>query len=147
MSLPPILLDSKPEVVGNQKEDNSGVEYLLRLRKEAKWDDGSDITAEDVLFSIKLVLNPFSASGGNRRLLQSIDKFSLDPENPKQFKVRFEQRHIHSELVAGGIYVFPPQIYDPEGWLEGYSFDELKVYEADQDPETGLFVEIVWPTI
>ena len=52
----PVLANSQPLI---ETLDDGRLRLSMEIRKEAKWDNGKDITAKDVLFSIKYSFHTF----------------------------------------------------------------------------------------
>ena len=61
-------------------EDNQT--FTINLNKEAKWTDGTDITAEDVIFTLELMANPIVASNYAYMfgIVEGLDDFGYLPE-------------------------------------------------------------------
>ena len=61
-----VTYDSEGSVVGGDAESweisDDGLTYTFHLRDGLKWSDGSDLTAEDYVYSIQRVLTPETAS-------------------------------------------------------------------------------------
>jgi len=55
--LTPYLADGLPEV------SNNGLTYTVKLRDDAKWSDGTPITADDLVWSMKRALDPKTGAG------------------------------------------------------------------------------------
>ena len=56
----PLLAESYPEI----SEDH--LTYTFTIREGVAWHDGQPFTAEDVLFSVKAMMNPFADSANLR---------------------------------------------------------------------------------
>ena len=80
----PQLAKSLPE----RKETADGlVAYTFEIREEAKWDDGSPVTAGDFVFTLKAILNPKVAAQRIRPYVSFIKKVETDGANPRQLTV------------------------------------------------------------
>ena len=89
----PILLESLASI----EEEDGVFTYSMRLRDEAKWDDGSPVLASDVAFSFKKLMNPFAKGYVLAPYISFIDSIEIDIEDPKKFKVSTGTKYILSE--------------------------------------------------
>lgn len=48
----------RPALAQNWRVSDNGLDYTFQLRHDAKWHDGQPITAQDVLFTIRLIQDP-----------------------------------------------------------------------------------------
>ena len=62
-------------------EDNKN--FTIKLNEEAKWTDGTDITADDVIFTLELMTNPTVASNYSYMfaILEGVDEAGYLPED------------------------------------------------------------------
>lgn len=51
-----------PGVASGWEVSQDGLTYTFRLRKDARWSDGVSVTADDVVFSFRRILDPITAS-------------------------------------------------------------------------------------
>lgn len=102
-----------------------GVAYTFEIRPEAKWDDGRDITAEDVAFSLKTLFHPEVTPSAIRSYFDSFKDLAIDPDNPKKFTVFSNQKYMLAEAALGGIAVMPAHIYDESGVMQQFSLSEM----------------------
>ena len=63
LELVPVLAKSLAEISKNEKGE---LLYTFEIRNEAKWDNGTPITAKDVEFTLKAFKNPKVNSNANR---------------------------------------------------------------------------------
>ena len=65
---------------------DNGLAYTYELREGIKWDDGTDLTAKDVLFSTKIMLCPLTNNAQIRSNYSTVIKsIELYPEDPLKF--------------------------------------------------------------
>lgn len=116
----PMLIKSLPTV----SED--GLEYTYELIDEAKWDDGSPLTVDDVIFSTKLMLCPLTNNTQIRGIYSSvIDSIRKHPEDANKFIVRTKILHVNNAEIYGGIYIQQKSFWDPEGLLNNLTFQQI----------------------
>ena len=79
----PTLLKELP----SSSDDNKT--FYFELKDYIKWDDGSSLTAEDVVFSTKLMLCHLTNNAQIRPVYSSVIKsVDLDPTNPLKFNTK-----------------------------------------------------------
>jgi len=116
----PSLIKSMPEV----SED--GLEYTYELIDGVKWDDGSDFTVDDVIFTTKLQLAPLTNNtqikGVYTAVIESVRKHT---ENPNKFIVRTKILHVSNLDIYGEIYMQQKSYWDPDGLLDNLTFEQI----------------------
>ena len=122
----PILLESIPEPNIIPGTNSNKVQYTLVFKKDATWDDGTPISGEDYLFTIKLIMHPAANTNAYKSFLADIESVNVDDQDPKEVNVLFGREYMLSLESAATIPVLPKHIYDPKGVMDQYSFDQMK---------------------
>lgn len=125
LALRPLLAASLPEV------SDDHLTYTFHLRPDAKFSDGTPVTGEDVLFSIKAIKSPKVNAPFLRVYYASIVGAELI--DPLTIRFTAAEPYFLNESVLGGISVLPKHYYDPEGELDGVTFAQV----AQDDPATA----------
>ena len=116
----PQLAKSRPII--KEIEDGpykGGIAYTFEIWEEAVWDNGTPVTGEDFIFTLKSVFNPKVPAAAYRVYLSFIKDIELNPTNPKQFTVYTDQKYIiGEEAVSSALPVLPAYHYDAEGLLK-----------------------------
>lgn len=121
----PVLAKSRPEIKEiTEGEYKGGLEISYELRPEAKWDNGTPITAEDVAFSLKVIKNPKVNSETQRPYYEFIDDIRIDPANNKKFTLIFKTKYILAESVSN-VTVIPEYVYDPNKIMRKFTVKQL----------------------
>jgi peptide/nickel transport system substrate-binding protein len=102
-----------------------GLRFSYELRDEPTWDDGSPVTAEDVEFSLKAFVCPYTDDGYARPYFETISGFEKDPANPKKFTVVCSRKYIANVAVFGDVPIMQRKFHDPENVLSHYTVKEL----------------------
>ncbi len=140
----PQLAKSLPE----RKETADGlVSYTFEIREEAKWDDGSPVTAGDFVFTLKAILNPKVAAQRIRPYVSFIKKVETDGANPRQLTVYSEKYILAEEAISAAFPVMQESHYDPDGLLKSIAIDQFLQPEviaalAESDERLGKFAEV-----
>lgn len=126
--LAPMLAKSRPEVQKIEAGPYAGgIAYTYEILDEAVWDNGQPVMASDYLFTLKAVMNP--NTGGSaavfRSVLNSIKEIKIDSENPRKFTVTVYPASYRGELTSGGLGLLPESIYDPEGLMKPFTFEDI----------------------
>ncbi|MCX6180460.1 MAG: ABC transporter substrate-binding protein [Bacteroidetes bacterium] len=131
----PYLAKALPEVKVNA---DSSMDFVFEIRNEATWTDGSPITANDALFSLKLIKNPFVDCAGHRAAYELFDDIIVDPSNNRKFTLHCTQVYHIAELTAGGLTFYNSKVFDPKGILASYSLKELSQHPEKFDKDAKL---------
>jgi len=119
-----------------------GVSYEFEIRPEAVWDNGTPITVDDYLFSVKAVKNPKVDAALIRPYYDFIKEVKVDPNNNKKFTVFTDSRYILSQEIAG-YWIYPEYIYDPEKLMRKFSLEDLsnpkKIEKLRTNPDIVKF--------
>lgn len=100
-----------------------GLTYAFEILEEASWDDGTPITGNDYVFSLKTALHPEVPAQHIRPYLTFIKDVLVDSINPKKFTVYTGEPYILGLAAIGNsIQLLPAHLYDPEGWLSDIPF-------------------------
>ena len=125
LGLSPTLLKKMPVATEITEGEYKGrIRYDFELLEEATWDDGSPITGEDLLFTLKTIFNPNYASP-HRSFNSFIKHFVVDETNPKNFSI-YGVKYIIAGPVIANLELMPKYVYDPKGVLDKYTLAELK---------------------
>ncbi|MEO0895008.1 MAG: ABC transporter substrate-binding protein [Bacteroidota bacterium] len=130
--LVPVLVEALPIV----SED--GLTFTFTLREEAKWVDGSSITAKDVLFSFKLFFVDAIENGDLKNYAEYIAEFNLYPDNPRKFDLVMSETYMLNDYIGNLTMILNPGFYDPQGIMEKFSMKALKEDQKLQENEELL---------
>ena len=135
LALAPDLAVALPTI----SEDKLSFTYTLR--KDAKWDDGSSITAEDAVFMIKANICPLTANNAFKTYFANIQSVEIDPKDPYTFTVRLAREEFINTLLLGDFSVMQRSYFDPENILAGYTIAQLQALggSAEQDAKLAAW--------
>ncbi len=140
LELSPVIIKSVPEAMtidtGMYK---GGLSFDIEILEEAKWDDGSDITAYDYVFTVKAINLHLTNAAKYRELVQNITDVIVDSKNPKKFKVIFAKDYMLALETAVNVEIYPRYYYDPSNALGSYKItDFVKSNEEKIDADSTL---------
>jgi peptide/nickel transport system substrate-binding protein len=143
----PMLAKSQPEIKEiSEGPLAGGASYTFEILEEATWDNGTPVTAEDYVFSIKAVLNPKVPAQRLRPYLEQIKDIQLYPDNPKKLTVLTDEPYILAlEAMVGVVPVMPVYHYDPDGIMANFTVAQLaqadKLEVVKEDPRLQTFAD------
>jgi len=133
-SLIPVLAKSRP---GIELLGDTAMVLHYKIRPKARWDNGSHVTARDVLFSYKAIASPVIAADYLKPYLQMVDHIEIDPSDSLSLRIYTKEVHIRAEASTGfEIPILPEYFYDPDHLLRAYSFRDL--YDMDKSTDPNL---------
>lgn len=105
----------EPELAESFEVSKDGLTYTFKLRKEAKWDDGKPVTAEDVKFSFDSVKDPAFKAAHRMPYYDNLDR--VEVVDPQTVKIIMKKKYFKNlEVVGTEGYspILPKHIYgDP----------------------------------
>jgi peptide/nickel transport system substrate-binding protein len=136
LTVDPVTLELVPSLVTELPvvgyDSTTGfTSYTYEIRPEAKWDNGTPITAKDALFSLKVYKCPRVDNEQIKPYFESIDNVILYPENERKYTIVCNKVY-HINLEMSGQFIFiPAYVYDPKGLLEEFSLPDFNAKAAE----------------
>ena len=144
LDLDPILLTIVSEMTLNTEG-----KYLIEaeIKPEAKWEDGSAVTGYDYLFTVKMVKHPLTGADAYRPSIEMISDIIVNENNPKKFKIIFDEYQLLMKENALTIEVLPQYIYDADKLSDLFSLGDLnnetKMKQLESDSSFVKFAEMI----
>ncbi len=136
LELVPVVAESRPEI---EETKDGGMLITYKIRPEAKWDNGEQITAKDVEFALKVIKNPKVDNLNNKPYFEFIEDMKFYEDDPLKFTFICKDVYILAEVQSGDIDLMPRHIYDPKGLMDEFTIKQL----AENAPELATNPKIV----
>ena len=114
--------------------------YTFTIRDGVKWHDGHIFSAEDVLFTVKAAMTPTVDAAAFRSYFSSLAGVEIVGRNQIRFRMTAPY-WLDDASLATNIVPIPKHVYDPEGILDRYSFQDIRDPKVAQDPQLKKFGE------
>jgi peptide/nickel transport system substrate-binding protein len=140
LELTPLLAENRPTI---EKTPEGGLRITYSIRPEAKWDNGTPITPNDVEFTLKVIKNPKVKDERIRPYYEFITDFVTYPEEPRKFTLVCDKVYILAEASSGDYSILPEYFYDPKGLMKSFTIKGLTV-DKDKyanDPKLAEFAD------
>ena len=127
-SMDPETYEQVPQVASvadKRREANGAYSYSYVIDPEARWPNGLPITAADVIFSLKALMNPLVNSGPYRPYYTNVESIVTSPNNERRFRVMTRQPYVLAEQAIGSLTVLPEYHYDPDKLLRNVRLGDL----------------------
>ncbi len=119
LTLRPDLVKAMPAISAD------GLTYSYELREEPTWDDGSPLTVEDVIFTIKANKNPLTSNAYAKPYFEYVTDVVADPASPRKFRIVMREKYIQNIAVFGDMPIMQRKFFDPQNVLANYTFVQL----------------------
>lgn len=130
--------DVKPQLAEKWDISKDGLTYTFHLRKDAKFHDGSPVTADAVKYSFTRAINVGKSAAGQFDGVINKDSFEIVDANT--INIKLEMPFAPFLKTLGTVYanIVNPKLADNEG------SDLGQTYLADKDMGSGPFVLDSW---
>ena len=122
LELAPALAKSLPQVTPDH------LVYEYPLREDVTFSDGKPLTAEDVVFTLKVIRHPKVNAPSVRNYFDAVSNATAP--SPYTVRIQLSKAYFMNDWWLGGIQPIPRHYYDPDGLLADISFEELSAYDA-----------------
>ena len=116
------LLAGLPDI---SPRPGGGAAYAYELSADAKWPNGLPVTAQDVVFSIKAMMNPLVEAGAYRPYYRVLSNVVTNPGNERRFTVETSEPYLLAEEAIGSLWIYPEYVYDPDRRLRNVRLADL----------------------
>ena len=111
----PDLIKSLPSV------SSDGLRYSYELKEEPTWDDGTQLSVDDVLFTVMAWKCPLTDDAFARSTFDYVKSIEKDPSNPRKFYVLMKAKYIQNDAVFADMPILQKKFLDPKNILSNYS--------------------------
>ncbi len=102
------------------------LQYTYELREDVKWDDGSPLTVDDVIFTVKVNKTPLTANQTQRSTFDNIKDIVKDADNPRRFTMLAKDQYYKNPHLFDEVFLIQKSYWDPQG-----IFDKMSIPETD----------------
>ncbi len=122
---------------------NDHLNLTFELRNGPKWDDGSPLTVQDVIFTAKAAKCPLTNNPSTKPYFEFVKEIKADPSNPQKFIVTMKKAFIQELGIWSDYPIIQRAFYDSSNVLNKYSFAQLD----DSLSSTGQHSDLIkWAT-
>lgn len=135
-------LDITPALLARLPELNpGGLSYDCELRRGCSWDDGTPITASDVVFTAMISKCMLTDNPHAKPYWDNLKSVTPDPEDPLRFRVEMKAPYMYNLIFWTGCSILQHRFFDPEDILGKFSFDQFNdsTFDAAKFPELTEF--------
>ncbi|MBS1517122.1 MAG: hypothetical protein JSS91_03460 [Bacteroidetes bacterium] len=139
--LKPLIAKSLPEI----SEDH--LTYTYDLKENVTFSDGVPLTGEDIIFTVKVIKNPFTDAQAYRNYF--LDVKSVELVNGNKYKVRFNMSKPYFRAIysISDMEILPKHILDKNNETDKFSWEKLeealKSFDPVKYPELQKYADFI----
>jgi peptide/nickel transport system substrate-binding protein len=119
-------LVTRPDLIKRLPEPSAdGLSWTYELRDEPTWDDGSQLSVDDVIFTLMAWECPFTDNAYARSSIDNVKEIKRDASNPRKFILVMKTSYIQNENFMGDVVVMQRKFHDPENVLAKYTIAQF----------------------
>jgi len=115
----PDVVKSMPEVSENQ------LEFTYELRDEPAWDNGEQLTVDDIIFTFKAIKCKLTNNPHAKPYLENLKEIVVDPSNPRRFTMVMKRKYIQNVVFLTDYPLLQESYWDKGKVLRNYTFAQL----------------------
>ena len=131
LTMRPMAVKSLPTVSENGKE------YTYELRNDIKFDDGSTLSVEDVLFTFKANKCPLTNNPHAKSYWDNLLDVVVDKNNPNKFTLIMKEKYIQNIAFLNEFPIMQRSFFDKANILSKYTLTQFcdKNFKADKQKD------------
>lgn len=128
LTLRPIAVKSMPTISENGKE------YTYEVRNDIKFDDGSTLSVEDIIYTYKANKCPLTNNPSAKSYLENLVDIVVDKNNPNVFTIIMKEKYIQNIRFLVEFPIMQRTFFDPKNVMSKYTFAQFndKNFKADE---------------
>lgn len=128
----PDLVKSMPEI----SEDE--LEFTYELRDEPTWDNGEQLTVEDVIFTFKAIKCKLTNNPHAKPYLENLKEIAAHPTDPRKFITKMKRKYIQNIVFFTDYPLLQESYWDKDKVLRNYTFAQLDDEKFDAASKNDL---------
>ena len=142
LKLTPMLAVELPKIENITEGKYAGDQAsTYEIHKTAVWEDGSPVTAKDVEFTIKIILNTKVLAGRLRAFFGKIKSIQFDENNPKKFTIITKGKYFLIHELFTNLPIFPEYHYDSYGLMKKFKIQNLLNHKTISESDEKVLQE------
>lgn len=135
LDIAPALLVRLPNI------NPDGLSYDCELRKGCLWDDGTPITAADVVFTAMVSKCMLTDNPHAKPYWDNLKSVIPDAKDPLKFRVEMKAPYMYNLIFWTGWSILQQHFFDPDNILAKFNFDQFNdtTFDAADFPELTHF--------
>lgn len=130
LSWVPVLVESY-----QPQKNETGVEYSLIMRPEAQWSDGYPLTLRDLMFTMKMGLNPYISHQSWAAYLDLISTVHMTGDS---LVLLMNTPYILADEFIAGLIPYPAHILDPDQLITPIPFETFLTGQFSESEQQTL---------
>lgn len=120
-----VLLKSSPELTEiTEGEFKGGMKISFEFKEDATWDNGTPVTADDYLFTLKAIVHPKTNCEHLKGYYSWLGDVTVDSANNRKITVWSKEKYF--KITEFALYLcLPEYVYDPAQRMRKYSIRQL----------------------
>jgi len=137
LTLRPELVKYLPTVSADERS------FTYELRDEPTWDNGKQVSVEDVIFTFKANLCPLTNNPAAKTYLRNLLTIQKNNENPRKFTLVMKERYLQNTVFLNEIPILQKEYFDPQHVLDKFTLEEFSSpnFNAAASPEITKWAE------
>ena len=119
LTLRPIAVKAMPTISENGKE------YTYEVRNDIKFDDGSILSVEDIVYTYKANKCPLTNNPSAKSYLENMLDIVVDKNNPNVFTIIMKEKYIQNISLFNEFPIMQRSFFDPKNVLSKYTFAQF----------------------
>jgi peptide/nickel transport system substrate-binding protein len=135
----PINMDIAPDLVKSLPQISSDkLRFEYELRDEAKWDDGTPITANDIIFTYKANVCELTENPQAKAYLSHLKDIEGHASDNRRFTIVMKDIYVQNLIFVTDYPIMQQQFFDPNRVLDKYTFAQLESKSIADEAPTDL---------
>ncbi len=132
-------LRSRPDLIKRLPTPSAdGLTWTYELRDEPTWDDGAQLSVDDIIFTLQAWQCPYTDNAYAKSSIDMVKSIKRDPSDPRKFMLVMKDLFIQSEIFMQDMVVLERKFHDPENVLAKYTIEQFMDPEFKDTPHPDL---------
>ena len=133
-----------PSLAGLPEISADNLTYTFAINKNAKFSDGKPVTANDVVFTLKTIKNPFVDDAALRNYFDMVENAEMVDGDPYKVKFTLTKPNWRGLYTLASFQVLPKHVLDPGNVTDNFRWEEFKdMNVAKRNPELQKFADFI----